>query len=403
MLVVSATTRVAVPPGADHAHSHSPSHVHKGSPMDKPRKLSGPQFQADRPEEQDTVRTTIVGGRPPGSGQALGPIPRGVEVLVKKAAVDSDFKPLLLTERSRAAEVIGLELQPSEAGMLDSVPTPMLEAIIAQTKVPAEHRRAFLGRAAAAMLAAVGAAGTAYGASGLGAGRSKMGGFGGGGGIMPDAPPASRGIMADRPVSSQPAIQPVRRNDVDQKLVGGVLSIISKTLDVPTEQIKDRDALDGKLGADKEQREAIRLAIAKRFQIDLPEDTFRRMRDVGAIYTYVEAATLAQAEVYEAVVRELNLKPGEVFPEMRLTDDLEASTLQRAQIRRRLSASLRVHLSWDEFKRLRAVDDLIAHVGDAVRQRQLAAREEEDPSTRVPGKMPGKKLPHGGTFGIRPW
>jgi acyl carrier protein len=204
--------------------------------------------------------------------------------------------------------------------------------------------------------------------------------------------------MADRPV-----LQPVRRKDVDQKLIDGILAIISKVLDVPPEKIEDRDALDGKLGADKEQRETIRLAIAKRFQIDLPEDTFRRMRDVGAIYTYVEAATLAQAEVYEAVVRELDLKPGDVSPEMRLTDDLEASTLQRAQIRRRLSASLRVHLSWDEFKRLRAVDDVIAHVGDAVRQRQLAAREEEGPSTRVPGKVPGKKPPHGGTFGIRPW
>lgn len=44
-----------------------------------------------RPEhaaEQEAVRTAIVGGRPPGSGTRVGAIPRGVEVLVKKASVD---------------------------------------------------------------------------------------------------------------------------------------------------------------------------------------------------------------------------------------------------------------------------------------------------------------------------
>ena len=46
--------------------------------------------------EQEAVRTTIVGGRPPGCGQPVGQIPRGIEVLVKKAAVDPEFKTLLL-------------------------------------------------------------------------------------------------------------------------------------------------------------------------------------------------------------------------------------------------------------------------------------------------------------------
>ena len=42
------------------------------------------QFRADLPEsvEQESVRTTIVGGRPPGCGQPIGPIPRGIEILV---------------------------------------------------------------------------------------------------------------------------------------------------------------------------------------------------------------------------------------------------------------------------------------------------------------------------------
>jgi len=45
-------------------------------------------------------------------------IPRGVEVLVKKAAVDPAFKKLLLEKRAGAAEAIALKLEPAEAAML---------------------------------------------------------------------------------------------------------------------------------------------------------------------------------------------------------------------------------------------------------------------------------------------
>ncbi len=116
---------------------------------------SGPQFRADRPAEQPAVRTTIVGGRPPGSGQPIGDIPRGMEVLLKKAAVDPAFKDLLLRDRTAAAASIGLALEPAEAMMLAATPAGQLEAIIARTTVPQQHRRVFLGQAAAAMLAAL--------------------------------------------------------------------------------------------------------------------------------------------------------------------------------------------------------------------------------------------------------
>ena len=43
------------------------------------------------------------------------PIPHGIEVLVLKAAVDPDFKELLLQRRTAAAEAIGLELTAAEA------------------------------------------------------------------------------------------------------------------------------------------------------------------------------------------------------------------------------------------------------------------------------------------------
>ena len=124
--------------------------------MSKPQDTSGPQFRADRPTEQEAVRTTIVGGRPPGSGQGVGPIPRGIEVLVKKASIDPSFRELLLEKRAEAAAEIGLNLDAAEVMMLRAVPDEQLDAIIKQTSVPRQHRRAFLGTAATAMLAALG-------------------------------------------------------------------------------------------------------------------------------------------------------------------------------------------------------------------------------------------------------
>ena len=80
-------------------------------------------------------------------------IPHGIEVLVKKAAVDPAFRKILLERRAAAAELIELPLQPEEEAMLASVPAQQLESIIAQTIVPQEHRRTFLGTVGVAMLA----------------------------------------------------------------------------------------------------------------------------------------------------------------------------------------------------------------------------------------------------------
>lgn len=109
-----------------------------------------------RLEEREAVRTTIVGGRPPGSGKALGPIPRGIEVLVKKASVDPAFRLALLNNRAAAANEIGLKLEPAEAMMLNGAAAPQLEAIIGATRVHPTQRSAFLTKVAAVMLAAMG-------------------------------------------------------------------------------------------------------------------------------------------------------------------------------------------------------------------------------------------------------
>ena len=117
-----------------------------------------PQHKSPAPEEAEAVRTTIVGGRPPGSGQRVGDVPRGVEVLIKKAAVDAEFETLLLDKRAAAAEAIALSLDPAEEAMINVVPGGQLETIIANTKVSPALRPTFLGAAAAVMLAALGTA-----------------------------------------------------------------------------------------------------------------------------------------------------------------------------------------------------------------------------------------------------
>jgi hypothetical protein len=119
--------------------------------------MSDPEQKGNgRRAEQETVRTTIVGGRPPGAGKPLGNVPRGIEVLIKKAAVDPQFRPLLLEKRAKAAKTIGLELRPSEIAMLAGIPQAQLEAIISRTRVDAKLRPILMGAAAAVMLVALG-------------------------------------------------------------------------------------------------------------------------------------------------------------------------------------------------------------------------------------------------------
>lgn len=114
-----------------------------------------PGEKSERSGEKDAVFTTIVGGRPPGSGTQIGSIPRGIEMLIKKASVDSEFRQLLLKKRAEAAQDINLQLTEAERTILSSISTEHLEKIIVSTKVSPEHRKTFLGSTAVLMLAAI--------------------------------------------------------------------------------------------------------------------------------------------------------------------------------------------------------------------------------------------------------
>jgi len=89
-------------------------------------------------------------------------IPRAIEVLIKKASVDPEFRRLLMEKRAEAAQEIDLELSRVEVKILSDIPREQLEKIIDNTKVPPEHRPVFLGKAGKLMLAAI-ITGTALG------------------------------------------------------------------------------------------------------------------------------------------------------------------------------------------------------------------------------------------------
>jgi acyl carrier protein len=230
---------------------------------------AGPQFRADRPLEQEAVRTTIVGGRPPGSGQPVGDIPRGIEVLVKKAAIDAEFKALLLARRAAAAQEIGLTLQPAEAMMLAVAPAEQLEAIIARTSVPCEHRRAFLGQAAAAMLAALSvvAAGT----------ESAAGGFG----IQPDLPEG--GTRPTMPAEKKPAEKP---KTVEQRVV----AVVAKHLKLDEKDLTPKEWRVVDLDATASGQASQRKALEKEFRIKVPARAFKKLKTVGDAVRYVQEA-----------------------------------------------------------------------------------------------------------------
>lgn len=117
-----------------------------------------PYVKMARPGEAEAARTTIVGGQPPSSGRSVGDVPRGVEILIKKAAVDAEFRALLLARRGGAAAEIGLKLEAGEEAVLRATPASQLEAIIDRTKVDPRHRAALLSWSAAVIVAALGIA-----------------------------------------------------------------------------------------------------------------------------------------------------------------------------------------------------------------------------------------------------
>lgn len=89
-------------------------------------------------------KRTIVGGRP--HGRKPKRIPRGIETLIKRAAIDPAFRQRLFEHKDQAAREIGLKLSMAESIMLGTVRDAQLNAMIDRMQVSDEERRALLER-----------------------------------------------------------------------------------------------------------------------------------------------------------------------------------------------------------------------------------------------------------------
>lgn len=296
-------------------------------------------------------------------------IPLGVEVLVKKAAVDPAFRALLLERRAEAAAEIALGLQPAEAAMLAAVPRAQLEAIIDQTTVPQEHRRAFLGKAAAAMLAALGAMTPAAAAGGSFGGS----GFGGARADFPQPPPLT-------PVEAK------------------VRDIIAKAINRDSAQIDRGSRLKNDLALTPQQSAAIREALGEAFGVAPSAGTLMQLTTVGDVVAQMETIETVRPIVTEKLAARLKLSKDDVGPEKSLAGELKADSAQLAALRLDLSNELSVSLSWDAMRRLKTVGELIDFVALAVRRRQESTARPVPPSA-TRGIQPD--FPPG-SFGVRP-
>jgi len=111
----------------------------------------------DRPRtDKRAAKTTIVGGQPPGNARELPPIPAGIEELLGLAAVEERFADLLYSDRTRALQLSGVGLSPTETGILSSVREPLLRKMIGRLTLTEADRRYFIGRAAAVLALVVG-------------------------------------------------------------------------------------------------------------------------------------------------------------------------------------------------------------------------------------------------------
>ena len=106
---------------------------------------------------EEPMKRTIVGGRPPSRGGDMSGIPRGIEVMLRKAKVDDAFREAFLADPMAAAKTIDLDLAETERAILSAVPAATLADMVDRIEVLEEHRSVFKGRTAAAMLSLVAA------------------------------------------------------------------------------------------------------------------------------------------------------------------------------------------------------------------------------------------------------
>ncbi len=115
-------------------------------------------FDHEDREENQSPRTTIVGGRPPEGRKDAPPVPTGMQKLLRLAAEDPSFRKLFVERRGQVADAAGVDLSASERAILASVPVRQLEAMIDRMPGVSGDRRGFLRQTAASAVILLGGA-----------------------------------------------------------------------------------------------------------------------------------------------------------------------------------------------------------------------------------------------------
>ncbi|MFH1532214.1 MAG: hypothetical protein ABIK09_15925 [Pseudomonadota bacterium] len=109
---------------------------------------------AEIEEGTESVRRTIVGGRPLDRRRRKVRIPIGIEKALCAAASDREFLEQLVMARADALPGTGLEVSPAEAAILASVSEEALRTMIQAIDLKRHRKRRFFRGIAAASLAA---------------------------------------------------------------------------------------------------------------------------------------------------------------------------------------------------------------------------------------------------------
>lgn len=123
-------------------------------------------FDHEEPGENQSPRTTIVGGRPPESRDDVPPVPTGIQKLLRLAGEDEAFRAIFLERRAAVAEAAGVTLSASEKAILSAVGARQLEAMIQRVPPTPRDRRQFLRQTAASAVVLLGGAALSESVSG---------------------------------------------------------------------------------------------------------------------------------------------------------------------------------------------------------------------------------------------
>jgi hypothetical protein len=96
--------------------------------------------------DKQAVKTTIVGGQPPGNERQTATIPVALEDVLGLAAAEPAYADALLDDPQAAARAAGVELTATEGAILSAVDRDSLTRMIAEVRdqQPEQERRVFL-------------------------------------------------------------------------------------------------------------------------------------------------------------------------------------------------------------------------------------------------------------------